>query len=300
MVKRILRSILVLGWIGCTGSSAQAPPAPLDVMSFNIRYGTAPDGANRWELRRDLVIDVIHDHNADVVGVQEALAFQLDELDNALPAYDRIGVGRDDGVRTGEFAAIYYKVDRFETDTSGTFWLSETPTTPGSASWGNRITRICTWARLVDTSTGAALYVFNVHLDHESQPSRERSVELVARRVMERIHEDPVVLLGDFNAGAENTAMRYLRGEIARASTSNTPVVPIRLLDTYRALHPDATETGTFGAWSGATSGDRIDAILVLKFDIVEAAIVHDNADGRYPSDHFPVTATLQWPITTR
>lgn len=273
--------------IFCAPGTGDAPD-PIRVMSFNIRYGTADDGRNSWEFRRDLVGQVIRQHDPDILGVQEALAFQIRELEEVLPNHRRIGVGREDGVAAGEFAAIYYRSQRFEVDSSGTFWLSETPEVPGSMHWGNRITRICTWVRLIDRSSDHAFYVFNLHLDHQSQPSRERSVELVARHITERLHDDPVILMGDFNAGEDNPAMRYLRGE--------TTGPAIQVTDTFRAVYPDATETGTFGAWVGETSGDRIDAILVWGFEIVDAGIVRDNRDGRYPSDHFPVTASLRWP----
>jgi endonuclease/exonuclease/phosphatase family metal-dependent hydrolase len=266
-----------------TGDSTES----IRAMSFNIRYGTADDGSNSWEFRRDLVMETIRQHDPDILGVQEALAFQIQELEEAMPGHRRIGVGREDGVAAGEFAAIFYRSERFDVDTSGTFWLSETPEVPGSMHWGNHITRICTWARLIESDGNRALYVFNLHLDHQSQPSRERSVELVARNIEGRLHDDPVILMGDFNAGEDNPAMRYLRGE-AGAS-------PIRLTDTFRALHPDERETGTFGAWVGETSGDRIDAILVLDFSVLEAGILHANQGGRFPSDHFPVTAGLQW-----
>lgn len=284
---RAVTILFLTAMISCAPGTGQAPD-PIRVMSFNIRYGTADDGRNSWEFRRDLVGQVIRQHDPDILGVQEALAFQIRELEEVLPNHRRIGVGREDGAAAGEFAAIYYRSARFEVDSSGTFWLSETPDVPGSMHWGNRITRICTWIRLIDSGSDRTFYVFNLHLDHQSQPSRERSVELVARRITERLYDDPVILMGDFNAGEDNPAMRYLRGE--------TAVPAIQLTDALRALHPDAAETGTFGAWVGKTSGDRIDAILVRGFEIVEADIVRDNWDGQYPSDHFPVTASLRWP----
>ena len=273
--------------ISCAPGAGQAPD-PIRVMSFNIRYGTADDGRNSWEFRRDLVGQVIRQNDPDILGIQEALAFQILELEEVMPGHRRIGVGREDGVAAGEFAAIYYRSQRFEIDSSGTFWLSETPKVPGSMHWGNRITRICTWVRLVESESDDALYVFNVHFDHQSQPSRERSAELVAQRIAERLHDDPVILMGDFNAGEDNPAMRHLRGETTTPS--------IQLTDTFRSLHPDATGTGTFGAWVGETLGDRIDAILVRDFEVLEADIVRDSRGGQYPSDHFPVTAILRWP----
>ncbi len=178
-------------------------------MTFNIRYGTADDGDNSWPLRSAMVWQLIQNHAPDVVGLQEALRFQLDEIRTRVPGYAELGVGRDDGRSGGEYSAILYRSRRFAVADQGTFWFSETPDAPGSTSWGNRITRICTWARLVERETGTHLYVYNLHLDHESQPSRERSVELLAARINARRPRDPVIVMGDFNAGEDNPAVRY-------------------------------------------------------------------------------------------
>ncbi|MHC4090816.1 MAG: endonuclease/exonuclease/phosphatase family protein, partial [Planctomycetota bacterium] len=158
----------------------------LRVMSFNIRYGSARDGENRWEKRRDLVFAVLRDHRPDVAGLQEALHWQIDEIRQALPKYAMVGVGRKDGKRNGEFAPLFYLVQRFRISEQGTFWLSDTPAVPGSKSWGNGVPRICTWARFVEKDSGTAFYVYNLHLDHKSQPSRVGGVELLAERINRR------------------------------------------------------------------------------------------------------------------
>ena len=204
---------------GPSGTARVGPGLELSLASFNIRYGTADDGPDAWPHRRDMVTGLLARLDADVIGLQEALRFQLDELAADLPGYAEIGVGRDDGATRGEYAAILVRTERFAIDEAGTFWLSDTPQTVASTHWGNRITRVCTWARLIDKATGRGFYVFNAHLDHQSQPSRERSAELIAAKAAGRAHADePVVLMGDFNAGEDNRALRYLRGEADRAS----------------------------------------------------------------------------------
>jgi endonuclease/exonuclease/phosphatase family metal-dependent hydrolase len=276
--------------VGCGTGTPSAPP--LRVMSFNIRYGTAPDGVNSWPNRSDLVVEVIRAQAPAVLAVQEALRFQLDDLAAAFPDYREIGVGRDDGAERGEYAAILFDHRRLRATHQGTFWLSDSPDVPGSMSWGNRVTRICTWARLEDLTTGTGFYVFNAHLDHESQASRERSVELIAERLAARSRADPLVVLGDFNAGEDNPAFRYLLGESPAAEPRGAPSP--RLIDTFRAVRPEATTVGTFNAFTGDSSGAKIDAILVSPdWTILDADIVRTQRDGRYPSDHFPVSATL-------
>ena len=263
--------------------AGQASPT-LNVMSFNIRYGTADDGDDSWQHRRDAVIEVIEAFRVDVLGLQEALHFQLEELAEALPRYRRVGVGRDDGIESGEYAAILYDAARFEAVEQGTFWFSEQPEEPGSTSWGNDIPRICTWARLRDAESGRAFYVYNVHWDHRSQPSRERSAELLLERIEERgAPQDPVIVTGDFNAGEDNPAFRALLRSTAAP-----------LADTFREVRPDAADVGTFNGFEGATEGDKIDAVLASpQWAVMAADIVRSTRDGRYPSDHFPVIATL-------
>jgi endonuclease/exonuclease/phosphatase family metal-dependent hydrolase len=256
-------------------------------MSFNIRYGTASDGDNAWPLRRDMVVRVIREEAPVLIGVQEALHFQLEEIQAELPQYDRVGVGRDDGIERGEYSAILFDRRRLALIEHGTFWLSATPDVAGSMTWGNRITRIATWARLRDRAANTTFYVFNTHWDHESQPSRERSADLLLTRIRARsAPDDPVLLMGDFNAGESNPAFRSLLRDDGASRTV--------LYDTFRAAQPDAVATGTYHAFSGDRAGEKIDAILASsEWRTLEADIVLFHEGGRYPSDHFPVTATL-------
>lgn len=261
---------------------AQAPGDPLTVMSFNIRYGSANDGENRWTARRGMLFDLLRREDADIIGLQEALAFQIDEIVAARPAYATVGVGRDDAAARGEFSAIVFRRERFRVAEAGTFWFSDTPSEPGSRSWGNRIPRICTWARLIDRD-GQGFYVYNVHLDHESQPSRERSAQLLLERIQARgFPADPVVVTGDFNAGEKNPALATLLGPF---------------VDTFRAVRPDDEQVGTFtGFRYGRIDGEKIDYVLVQPgTEVMDAGILRFSRRNRYPSDHFPVTARIRF-----
>lgn len=267
---------------------ADPQPLQLTLLTYNIRCATADDGPDAWSRRRELALGVIDRWDADAVGLQEALRSQLSEILDRFPHYALIGVGRDDGAAAGEHTAILYRHDRFAIDQSGTFWLSDTPDQVASATWGNTITRTCTWTRLVEHSTGRAVYIYNTHLDHLSQPARERSARLIARRIAQRTHPDPVALMGDFNAGESNPVITFL--------LDHAPDAPA-LTDTFRALHPDATDTGTFHAFRGTRDGDKIDHILTTPTaTVLDAQIDHTNDSARYPSDHFPVVATVTFP----
>ena len=254
--------------------------APLTVMSFNIRYGTANDGDNHWLKRREQLFALLREQQADVVGLQEALHGQIEEILQAGPGYDYVGVGRSDGRRAGEYAAILYRTARLRARRSDTFWFSDTPGVVKSTSWGNQIERISTWAYFEDRE-GPSFYFYNVHLDHQSQPSRERSVALLLERIQARDPKAPVVVTGDFNAGEDNPAAIAMRAS---------------LVDSFRARHPDAKEVGTFNGFKiGQTAGEKIDFVFVEPgTEVLEAAIVRTSRDGRYPSDHFPVTARIR------
>ncbi len=285
----LLALLAVASMTACAGNDRDGRSSPVTVMSFNLRFGTADDGENSWAYRSDLVVEVIREQAPDVLGTQEALRFQLDKLADAFPEYAEIGVGRDDGGTAGEYAAILFRSARFAVAEQGTFWLSDSPGKAGSVGWGARLPRICTWARLLERGSGRAFYVYNVHLDHESQESRERSARLLLSRIRQRASPDPVVVTGDFNAGEDNPAMLLLTGQVDSAQ-------PPRLRDTFRVVLPDATEVATFHGFEGVTSGDKIDGVFISdEWEVERAAIIRTSRAGRYPSDHFPVVSTLRY-----
>lgn len=275
-------------------AATPSPAPPLTLVSYNIRYGTAADGDNHWTLRREPLFELLRELDADLVGLQEALDFQIAEILEALPRYAVVGVGRDDGRAAGEYSAILFDRERLRVADSGTFWFSDTPTVPASRSWGNTIPRIATWARFVDRD-GRAFWHWNVHLDHRSQASRERSTELLAARIAARPSaSEPVVVTGDFNAGEDNPAMATL---IARPA-GGEPTQPPIFLDTFRVLFRDESAAGTFSGFDPtSTSGPKIDYVLVQPgAEVLEAAIVRWSRAGRSPSDHFPVLARVRLP----
>jgi endonuclease/exonuclease/phosphatase family metal-dependent hydrolase len=164
---------------------------------------------------------------------------------------------------------------------------------PGSKTWGNTITRICTWARFVDRD-GRAFWHYNLHLDHQSQPSRERSTELLRQRIAARAFpREPVIVTGDFNVGERNPAIATL---VARPPAADRPAEPAPFVDTFRVLHPDETQVGTFNGFKvGTEGGEKIDYVLVEPgTDVIRAEIIRTSRNDRYPSDHFPVVARMR------
>lgn len=269
-------------------SNTAALPNVVTAMTFNIRVETFIDrGANRWDKRKLNVCDTIADNAPDVVGLQEAEIDQYNDIRRALPAYQGYAVGRSNGKTKGETCAILYNNSRFLRSDSGTFWFSDTPDQPGSKDWGNMPPRICSWLRLVDKQTASAFYVYNVHLDHLSQNSREKSVRLLTQRIASRKTLDPYIVMGDFNMKTDNEAMVYLlnntRAPMADAWTSLYPGVN----------HP--TRPGFRG-----DSGKKIDHIPLSR-DLKALSVIIDNREynGRHPSDHSPVIAKILLPQRT-
>ena len=261
-------------------------PGLAKIMTFNIRYGSAADGENHWVHRKEVVFDAIADHTADVMGLQEALDFQIKEIKKALPGYKIVAAGRDDGKKAGEACPLLYRRDRFSLADSGTFWFSNTPWKAGSKHWGNESPRICTWVRLTEIGANKSFYVYNLHLDHKSQSSRQYSMDLLAKEIAKREYPDPVIVLGDFNMETENPTMVAFRANDARRT---------RFIDVWQHLHPDQPGIKTYHAFGTKPDGPCLDHILIDEtIEILEVVIDARKFQGRYPSDHFPVIAHLR------
>jgi endonuclease/exonuclease/phosphatase family metal-dependent hydrolase len=270
----------LLSCLGCT------MPAPFDVMSFNIRYGTAQDGEDAWPARRMLVFETIRANTPDVIGLQEVLAFQARELCEALPEYGFVGVGRDDGADQGEFVPIMYRRKVFELVDCGYLWLSEQTDRPGVKGWDAACPRMLTWARLgFKRSPLNSIYVVNTHFDHVGKRSRLESAGIV-RQLTDTLGGKPVIVMGDFNCGPGSPPYEVLTGDRGNLA---------ELHDTYVALNHSEIDAGTFNAFQGRRSGPRIDWILCnRRLRPLQSEIDRRQFGERFPSDHFPVTATLR------
>ena len=261
----------------------------IDALSFNIRFDTSKDGENAWPNRKEMVGQWVKSESPDVIGLQEALRHQIDDIKKVATAYSEYGVGRDDGKSRGEHCTILYLKKRFSLDKSdcGTFWFSDTPEKVASKSWGNEIPRICTWARFIDKKTDKGFYVYNVHYDHRSQPSRLGASELIIQRISKRKRSnEPIILMGDFNASENNPAIKIFKDE------------PLNLVDTFRVVKPDEKMVKTFhGFRGGSFSGGKIDHVFMLPKTgkVSSAEIVRFNKEKRYLSDHYPVRAKLSF-----
>lgn len=263
--------------------------APFRVMTFNLRYDNPGDGPNAWPHRKDMAASMIRFHRADLVGVQEALRRQLDDLQERLPAYAWVGVGRTDGKEAGEYSAILYRKDRFELLEDDTFWLSLTPEVPGSKAWDAALERIVTWAKFRDRQTGTVFFHFNTHFDHIGDTARAESAKLILHRIDSLAGTAPVVLTGDFNATDDAAPYRILTG-VERDGVS----APALRDAMHVSEHGHHGPTSTWNAFQAVEPGQRIDYVFVGDgVRVLQHGALIDTWDGRFPSDHLPVLAEI-------
>ena len=280
----LLAGVLVAGLGAVPVAHGEEDAIDLDVMSFNIRFGTADDGPDSWPYRKAMVADMIIQYMPDIIGTQETLEFQADYLEKVLPEYRWFGVGRQADLMD-EHTAFLYNHETVRPVKIGNFWLSETPHVPGSQSWDSALPRMVTWARFYHLDSQEMVTVYNTHFDHRGQEAREESSALIRDRVEEHAEDESVIVLGDFNAQAEEDRPWEILVEESR------------LDDAWLT----AVETeGPEGTWSAFAPPEpdsrRIDWILVDRhFNVDLCETVLYNQDGRYPSDHYPVYARLQW-----
>lgn len=253
-------------------------------MSFNIRYGTANDGKDSWEYRREMVVRMIHRYSPTVMGTQECLDFQADYIVRELPEYRWFGVDRDMDTR-GERMAVFYRKDTVAPIETGNFWLSETPDVPGSKSWDASCVRMVTWARFYHIKEKRFFYFVNTHLDHRSAEARVEGSLLLAGRTREIVGDDPVIITGDFNenGGTSQPWTNLTHGGFADAWK-----------EADKRVGPSVTNGQFRAPEQGAHS--RIDWIMMagpIKCRRCETVVYSEK--GRFPSDHYPVYAEFDF-----
>jgi endonuclease/exonuclease/phosphatase family metal-dependent hydrolase len=252
------------------------------VMSFNIRYRQGDAGRHRWDRRRALVVARIRAFDPDLLGLQECNDdTQAKYVQRQLPEWDFAGERSHDPDCPIEMTPVLHKRDTFDAVDGGRFWLSDTPLVPGSRSWGSAFARVATWRRLVHRESGRPLVFLNVHVDYEPQTLEPTARVLRAwiDRVLER---DPIIVTGDFNADERSSLYR----DLACGGS---------LFDVFRRVHPTGP-AGTYHGYGEAVEQPAIDWVLASDHFAAVDAEIDRFADGdRYPSDHYPLTAVLEW-----
>jgi endonuclease/exonuclease/phosphatase family metal-dependent hydrolase len=253
----------------------------LKLMTFNIRYGSADDGENRWDRRKSLVIDRIKSFDPDLLGMQECRDdFQAEFVKDNLQEYEFHGVRRASERDTAlEMVPVLFKKAVFQLIQKGCFWLSDTPQIIGSKSWGAIFPRTTTWVELVHVKSGKSFFFLNTHFDYEPSALGE-SARVLKEWIGHNAKNQPILVTGDFNADKASSAYQQLTED--------------GLFDIYKIAHPTDSAAGTFHGYGQAN--DPIDWVLASgHFEVIAAEIDRYHEGKVYPSDHYPVTATLHW-----
>jgi endonuclease/exonuclease/phosphatase family metal-dependent hydrolase len=277
MKIKLLLAATLLSFLTLTVKAQQ-----ITIGAFNIRYDNPADSGNLWVNRAPIVSNLIRFHKFDVLGIQEGLKNQLDDISNALPEYAQYGKGRDDGKDGGEHSAIFYRKDRFKLLKSGDFWLSETPDRPGKGWDATCCNRICSWVFLEDVQTKKKFYAFNVHYDHQGVIARKESSKLILKKIAEIAGTAPALLTGDLNGGRDSEWYQ-------RIATSGV------LSDTHSKVkfpYANNSSSNGFRTPRGQTVIDHI--FMSKQFTATRWGILTDTYFGKFPSDHFPVLAEVE------
>lgn len=257
----------------------------IKVMSYNIRLDVASDGENRWDARKDKVAALMNYYAADFIGCQEVQHHQLQYLLSNLTGYGYIGVGRDDGKEAGEYSSIFYNKEKFQLLSQSTFWLSQTPDSV-SFGWNAVCRRVCTYGLFKSKKTGETIWVFNTHFDHMGDTARLESAKLITQKIHQLTAQKnyPVVLTGDFNSKPNEAPAKYMNENFQNA----------RDISMQLPYGPEATWNAF--AFSKKPEG-RIDYVFISKdkrISVKKFAPLTDSYDMKYPSDHFPILATIE------
>ena len=255
---------------------------PHSIISYNIRYDNNWDIENSWKIRRNKVSQILVQYSPSIIGIQEGLLNQVQYIDSSLIDYDYVGVGRDDGKKKGEFCAIYFDTTRYVLSKNSTFWLSETPDTI-SVGWDAALERICTYGLFKDRITKKEFWVFNTHFDHIGVVAREKSSELILKRI-DKINRQslPVVLMGDFNSIPNSSPVKEIKTELSDALQ-----ISLEKLQGPR---------GTFNGFNEDLPIEkRIDYIFTNDLKVISYTHINDRLNNnRHISDHLPVMIKIQ------
>jgi endonuclease/exonuclease/phosphatase family metal-dependent hydrolase len=246
------------------------------MITYNIRYDNPNDGENIWENRKNKMAGLLNYYEPAFLGIQEGLLHQVEYLDQSLPAFDYIGVGRDDGKQKGEFCAIFYDARTYEVILDSTFWLSETPDTP-SNGWDANLNRIVTYGLFENLETKERIWVMNTHFDHRGKMARENSARLIANRI-EQINKDklPLVLMGDFNATSDQKPIQILKAALSDGLEISEK--------------PFYGPPGTSNGFRQKEIVRRIDYLFSENVKVLSYSHIDDRRDNNYHvSDHLPV-----------
>lgn len=248
----------------------------MKLVTFNIRCDYGQDGANNFCFRRPLILEKLRREAPDVICFQEVLPHVALWLKEALEGYYVIGCGRSETLEDEQLAVAYRK-DRLNLIQMETFWLSETPCTPGSRYPRQSICpRTATEAVFENLSDRTVFRLVNTHLDHEHPEARSRGLtQILEKLAQSRLFPNaPAVITGDMNAEPGSPEMSALLSSPYQNVTANIGV--------------------TYHGYGCGDPPCSIDYILTRGFICESVEKWTDSRNGVFLSDHYPVCTRLR------
>ena len=275
-----------------TQTPADKPETPpqdtsIKIMSYNL------DQANGGkEAQRSAVLGRITDEMPDLIGVQEETYDWRDCLRPALEieGYEHVYKFRGNPPYD-EASGVFYSVDRFTLKESGTFWLSDTPDVPSTATeWGALYPRVCTWLLLTDKKTDKDVAYFNTHFSYVSENVRTKSARLILSKIAAL--GVPAFFSGDLNFASDRESGTY--GVLTAALEDSRTAAKTMNGCTFHDYGKKPGELDSGG--ENTIASVPIDYIFATKGDFTasEFAILTESGPA-YSSDHYAITATLDY-----
>ena len=272
MKKTLLIALTMFIALGIT--SCSKGKNEIKVMSFNVLV-SQNDNVNNWGQRKVAALNMLNEEKPTILGLQEATLPQVNYLAENLPQYGWVGIGREDGLNSGEFMAIFYLKDEVELLDSGTFWLSETPDTP-SMGWDAACKRTCTWTKLKMKKTGTEFAYLNTHLDHVGKQAQRNGLALMVERCAQIVPKGMTAFVtADFNATTDDPIFEPLKADMLDA----------------RETAPETDRRGTFNGFDNLQNV-VIDHIFYRGAEAKTFRVLDKYYGAPYISDHYPVVMT--------
>jgi endonuclease/exonuclease/phosphatase family metal-dependent hydrolase len=250
------------------------------VLTLNLRFGLADDGANNWQFRKNGFQPFLDQYRADFIGFQEANDFQIDFLHNILTDYNYIGK-RSPSPPFWQNNVIFYKKD-WQCIQDEHFFLSPTPSVPSryrKSIWP----RQCTIGMFKNADQ--QVICINTHLDFDVSV-QVKSAKLILYRLSYLPDNIPAVLMGDFNSPPFSLCYNIFTEHDDTSSGKSS-----HFKDIFKKPF-----VGTHHGFTGHTDKDPIDWILFRgNIKLINSKLIQDTFNNIYISDHFPLSAQFIW-----
>ncbi len=224
--------------------------------------------------RQKMIVDTVKENSPDVFMTQETTQWWMMYLKANLPEEyawaETVHNGQTNDI---SYMAIFYNKETLELVDNGMFWPSETPDKYSSFPnpWS---TRIVTWAKFKQKSSGKEFMCVNLHIDGASScntPQAEVILEFLKQ------HENiPIILGGDFNR--------------KKADASRNEKTPYQIFSDY-----SRTEDAQSCAYI-ASANATIDFTFVTpeSMEVIEySSFAGKTENGISASDHDPQLTTF-------